>query len=175
MQVPSYIEIVAEEDDPEEVRELAEAQKSTTGLYKLMIKHAKNHELGLYRCDRYDLALLHKSKKEYFEALLLFLEVFYLDINGPQNVGHMFDPELDKGRKTKEWDPRHTFIAPAVIYYCQLMMKRTKTPIESVKKTFAQAMLTHFENFKLPISPEEAWPRIENNILNWKQHEEVLK
>jgi len=133
-----------------------------------MIKNARAHNWGLYRCDRLEVAMLHKQRKEYFNALLVFLEVFYLDINGPQNVGHMFDPELDKGKKPKEWDPKHTFIAPAVIYYCQLMMKRTKTPIERVKDIVEKSMLSHFEFYNLPVSPEAAWPEIEKYLLNWK-------
>jgi len=77
----------------------------------------------------------------------------------------MFDPELDKGRKAKEWDPKHTFIAPAVIYYCQLMMKRTKTKIEKIKEIFDQTMTTHHENLNLPISHEDAWLQIEKSLF----------
>ena len=172
MPLPSYIELVPEKDD-EEVLERMKASKSGKGLLGQMVKDARDHNWGLYRCDRLELAMLHKQKKEYFEALLVFLEVFYLDINGPQNVSHMFDPELDKGKKPKEWNPKRRFIAPAVIYYCQLMIKRTKTPFERVKSIFLNIMLAHFENLSLPISPEQAWVEIENLLLNWKRADAV--
>ena len=123
-------------------------------------KRRAGSQLGLYRCDRFNLVMLHKQKKEYFDALLVFLEVFYLDINGPQNVGHMFDPELDKGKKPKEWNPKHIFITPAVIHCCQLMMKRTKTTVESTMQIFTQMVQSRFENLGLPITPEEAWGKL---------------
>lgn len=124
---------------------------------QLMV-HAKNMQWGLYRNIRFDMAESLRKEKRLGNALETYLEVCYLDLNGPMNVIAGSSPEILK--EFPPFDPSISFIAPGVIKRITIIVKKLGFDNEKLRTIF----LTHNESIqnslKLPVTPVACWQKI---------------
>jgi uncharacterized Zn finger protein (UPF0148 family) len=98
-----------------------------------MIEHAKQRQWGLYRNDLYEIADVARRDDDYEKALLLFLDINYIDTNGPNNVGLWIDGSPVVGEE--DWQIAMGFLAPVPLGYVKsLPLRLGKTVAESLSE-----------------------------------------
>ena len=127
-------------------------------------KHANDGNWGLFRNTRFEMAEICRKKMKLEQALLFYLEVCYLDLNGPNNTGGINDPELLK--INPPFNPKFSFLAPAVINFIKRIVKKLEYSKEKVKSIFMEHNLQVEKSLKLPLSANNCWDLLEKEI--WK-------
>ena len=115
-------------------------------LNKESIHHAMNGNFGLYRNARLDMAEFLAKEKRYKDALEMYLEICYLDINGDA-----FDPSMG-------------FIAPGIIKRIIISAKRINFTITQIQNLFTNRNTRIYRAMKLPLAPEECWLKIKKAL-----------
>jgi len=132
-------------------------------LNKQLTEHAKNGDWGLYRNARFQMAEILRGEMKLKEALRTYLEVCYLDLNGPSNTGGMNDPELLK--EFPPFDPnRDSFLAPGVIDLIKRIVLKLKLSKDEVKQIFLEHNSLVGQSLKLPLPPEKSWPSLDKEF-----------
>lgn len=138
-------------------REPSENEIKWSLLNKELIDNASRGNWGLYRNTKLNMAelLLEESKSK--QALSIFLEVAYLDINGPCNTNGC-----------KEFPPfqkSHAIIAPGVINRILKIISNMGLNMNDIKAIFYDVAEVNFKNLKLPVKPETAWKEIKKELF----------
>ena len=129
---------------------------------KQLLEHAKKGDWGLYRNTRFSMAELLRREKRNRPALETYLEVSYLDANGPRNMGGVFDPEI-----VREYPPftrDMAFQAPAVVHYIQELSESLGIDTYELKKIFTEVAERLRKNIRLPVLPEQAWSDLKKEL-----------
>ena len=120
--------------------------------------HIKKQNWGLYRNLKFEMA----EKMNVSEAgLLLFLEVCYFDLNGPNNLGGI---ESERNTAAPFEPDRWGFLAPAVINKIKKLRSQLNLANDQIKTRFFDQNNPVFKNLKLPLAPEECWLTFKNEL-----------
>jgi len=123
------------------------------------IKEAQDMNWGLYRNIRFEMAEFLRREKRFKNALTMYLEVLYLDQNGPANNESIKDnPELL--REYPSFDPKLAFVAPGIIDRVRIILKKSKTTFNEAEEMFIQRNERIQASLKTPITPKKAWNKI---------------
>ncbi|HDH28098.1 MAG TPA: hypothetical protein ENH13_03090 [Euryarchaeota archaeon] len=132
-------------------------------LNKQLITHAQDSDWGLYRNTRFEMAEILRKEIKLKNALQTYLEVCYLDLNGPNNRGGMNDPELLK--EFPPFDPKNSaFLAPGVVDRVKRIIEKLKLGRDEVKQMFVEHNSRIEKSLKLPLSPETCWTSIDKEL-----------
>jgi DNA-directed RNA polymerase subunit RPC12/RpoP len=132
-------------------------------LNKQLIEHAKNGDWGLYRNARFQMAEILRGEMKLKDALRTYLEVCYIDLNGPNNTGEMNDPELLK--EFPPFNPKDfSFLAPGVIDLIKRIMLKLKLDKDKIKQIFIEHNSRIEKSLRLPLSAENSWQSLEKEI-----------
>lgn len=123
--------------------------------------YAKQFQWGLYRNARLSMGDILKKEKKYKDALDLYLEVCYLDLNGPNNCGSM-DPEIL--REFPPFNPKDGFLAPGVLGYIDKLLQREKMKKGDIKHRFLEIATNVKNSLRLPVAPEKAWRQLSKEL-----------
>jgi hypothetical protein len=124
------------------------------------MRHPKQRDWGLYRNTRLSMAAILEKDEKPAEALKYYLEVCYLDINGPQNTGGIQDQELRSSLNVQDFTIEDAFLAPAIIDKIFEIILSLKLDENHVSQEFMKVSERSSANLKLPISPEAAWEKL---------------
>ena len=134
-------------------------------LNKDLMKHARRQDWGLYRNAKLEMAEILRKKSKLKASLGMYLEVCYLDLNGPNNVGGVLDKQLLKD--FPPWDPKsNALLASGVIGYISQLMEQTKTDKAAAQGLFDSRITKVKAALKTPVSTENAWREIESALFN---------
>lgn len=128
-------------------------------LNKELIDNASSGNWGLYRNTKFAMAEILSAESKSKQALSIFLEVTYLDVNGPCNSG---------GYTSKEFPPfqkSHAMIAPGVISRASKIITNMELNMNDTKAIFDDIAEVNFKNLKLPVKPETAWKKIKKELF----------
>lgn len=132
------------------------------GIYNQdLIQHISNGDWGGYRCIKFDMAEMLRKEERWKNSVQVFLEVCYLDLNGPTNGNNFKDPELLE--KFPAWNP-----AVGGLYYTEIIKKviaKSGLSKDSVKEMFMNDAEKLQKTLLLPISPDVAWFKIERELF----------
>lgn len=117
-------------------------------------KLASEFKWGLYRNARLGMGDVLKKQGNLSDALNTYLEVCYIDLNGPNNCGTK-EPELLK--IYPPFDPQSAFLAPAVLGYIDKLCNDLHLNLGDLESRFLGIGLTVRSELQLPLSPDEAW------------------
>jgi uncharacterized Zn finger protein (UPF0148 family) len=128
-------------------------------LAKESLEHAKNNSWGLYRNTQHKKAVQLKVEKKYLDALDFYLEICYLNLNGPNNGGQI-------GTEYLPFDPRNGngFLAPGIIEEVKQIISRLNLKQSAVKSRFLKRSQIIFKSMRLPLDPEECWVNFKQTI-----------
>ncbi|OGE30545.1 hypothetical protein A2631_00030 [Candidatus Daviesbacteria bacterium RIFCSPHIGHO2_01_FULL_44_29] len=130
---------------------------------KQLIEHAKNGDWGLYRNVRFQMAEILRGEMKLKDALRTYLEVCYLDLNGPNNTGGMNNPELLK--EFPPFDPnRDSSLAPGVIDLIKRIVLKLNLSKDEVKQIYIEHNSRSEKSLRLPLSAEKSWQSLEKEI-----------
>jgi len=132
-------------------------------LNKQLMEYAKNGDWGLYRNAKFQMAEILRGEMKLKDALRTYLEVCYLDLNGPSNTGGMKDAELLK--EFPPFDPnRDSFLAPGVIDLIKRIVLKLNLTKDEIKKIFVEHNSRIEKSLRLPLSAEKSWQSLEKEI-----------
>ena len=100
-----------------------------------MIEHAKQRQWGLYRNDLYEIADVARRDGDYEKALLLFLDINYIDTNGPNNAGLWIDGSPYEG--DEDWQIGTGFLAPVPLGYIKSLSLRLGRTVDESLSDYA--------------------------------------
>jgi hypothetical protein len=124
------------------------------------ITHAGTGNWGLYRNTRFAMGEALRAEGRLREALQMYLEVCYLDLNGPRHRGGIEnDPEL--AAEYPPFDPKDAFLAPGVLERCRKLAATPQLTPDEVRDHFQKAAAPHSRNLRLPVAPQRAWEQFE--------------
>jgi len=131
---------------------------------KQLLEHTKRGDWGLYRNTRLNMAELLRREKRNRPALETYLEVSYLDANGPRNMGGTRDPEIIS--KYPPFSRDTAFQAPAIVHYIQQLSELLGMNENELKGVFMEVAGRIRDNMKLPVPPEQAWDDLLQELHN---------
>ncbi|SEG23881.1 hypothetical protein [Billgrantia desiderata] len=147
-------------------REPSENDIRWSMLNKSLLKYAQDFQWGFYRNARLSMGDILKKESKELEALDTYLEVCYLDVNGPSNCGTR-DPEIL--REYPPFDPKRAMVAPGVIGYIDKIIANHRLTQEQVGKRFIKLAERTGESLKLPVDSESAWKTLKKEIYEKKK------
>jgi predicted RNA-binding Zn-ribbon protein involved in translation (DUF1610 family) len=119
-----------------------------------MIDHANQRQWGLYRNDLYELADVARKDGNYKIALQLYLDVCYIDTNGPNNVGLWSDGTPVPGEDN--WQIEMGFLAPVPLGYLVSLSQKLGQPLEQSLSEYAPRALKLQSDLKFPLDWESS-------------------
>lgn len=137
-------------------------------LNKEIMQHAQNFKWGLYRNTRLRMGDILKKESKGLAALDTYLEVCYLDVNGPSNCG-IQDPEILQ--QFPPFDPKMAMVAPGVIGYIKKIIASQNLAQEQVEKRFIELAQTIGNSLKLPVGAESAWKTVKREIYGEQENQ----
>lgn len=129
-----------------------------------MVQHIARNDWGLFRNTKFEMAEILRKEARPINALKTYLEVCYLDLNGPNNIGGIDDPELLK--EFPPWDPKHlAFLAPGVVGSAAVIIEGTGATQDDVEAAFMRRAAKLEEALRLPVSPSKAWAKLKKELF----------
>lgn len=128
-------------------------------LNRQSIENAQSGKWGLYRNTKFEMAEILRKEKRHEHALSAFLEVCYLDINGPQNSAATLI-----GRPA--FLPSDRFLAPGVIDRVVRLIGNLDLDVEQTWLLFQEISNINHQALRLPVSPQEAWGLLKPQIFD---------
>lgn len=127
-----------------------------------LLKHKKSLQFGLYRNDRLFMGDILKRESQFLNALDTYLEVCYLDLNGPRNCASR-NPQLLK--EYPPFDPtKHIRLAPGVIRYVDGLLDRLHLSHDDAHGRFVRIAVKIQRSLKLSVDPDDAWHKIATKL-----------
>ena len=122
---------------------------------KRLTEYASRWDWGFYRNTRYEMAeqLVKEGRKK--AGLGTFLEVWYLDANGPRNAGGMSDPNIL--REFPPFDPDLAIQAPAVVHSIQQLASELALKMEGLRDIYFETASRLHNAMGLPVEPARGW------------------
>jgi len=132
-------------------------------LNKELMTHANNANWGLYRNAKFQMAEILRAESKTSPALAIYLEVLYLDVNGPNNISGIRDRAL-----LKEFPPfneKDAFLAPGVLSKVVDLIQELNLDDKGTKAIFNEIAERNFSNLRLPVTPEQGWRKIKKELF----------
>ncbi|MFH1609813.1 MAG: hypothetical protein ABID40_04205 [Candidatus Bipolaricaulota bacterium] len=126
-------------------------------LRKAMREHAARGDWGLYRNTRFAMAEQLRKEGRDKTALATYLEVCYLDLNGPNNN--------TRDGYVPRFDPKTGFLAPGVLQRARRLVKKLHLESPAVREVFDHYAVPAYEGLRLPFPPAEAWVTISEALF----------
>lgn len=126
------------------------------------IRTASEGDWGLYRNTRFDMAEILRKEEKLKSALDFYLEVCYLDLNGPNN-----NSGLSGEFSRKAFDPidGNAFLAPAVIDRIKSISKKLHISEVELQESFNKHNSRFAKSLNLPITTNDAWLMIQEEVF----------
>jgi DNA-directed RNA polymerase subunit RPC12/RpoP/phage FluMu protein Com len=124
---------------------------------KQALECIRTGNFGMWRNTRLDMAFLLKEEGKVRAALETFLEVCYVDLNGPQNNAAL---RAELGKKFPRFDPSDSLKAPGIIFETAALIKQLALTKNDVKTIFFEHNKKYVSGLRLPLSLDEAWLKL---------------
>lgn len=131
-----------------------------------LLQHARNGDWGLYTNAKLDIARILENENKPERALQVYLEICYLDINGPSNTGGVTDATLLK--KYPPFDIKDGYFAPAIVESVKNLAGDLGIQNNQIKEMFSKIAETNHINLKLPVPPAKAWDLLHRELERLK-------
>jgi hypothetical protein len=128
--------------------------------------HFKNLDMGFFRNTILYKGDIFKSSGDLENALITYLELCYIDLNGPNNRGSFKgDREfLKEYPPFNSKNPVDSFLAPGILNYIIQINKELNLTKDQIKEIFFNHNVKVEKSRKLPLSVQEAWVRLEAEL-----------
>ncbi len=127
-----------------------------------LVERTTRGDWGLYRNTRFSMGELLRSEGKPHQSLEAYLEVSYLDSNGPRNLGGRFDPNLLKN--FPPFEREMAFQAPGVIERISRVMDYLEMDIENLKAVYLSVAERLRQRIHSPVKAEDAWNDLSSEL-----------
>jgi hypothetical protein len=136
-----------------------------------LIDHANHRDWGLFRNTKVEMAGILRKEAKLTRALALYMEVCYLDVNGPNSLGGLLQAGQTDGESLRQfpcWNSGSPTaeLAPGILSYAQDIIAESNLAPTTVEDIFRKAASALYTGLRLPLSPEDAWPKIRNALYD---------
>jgi hypothetical protein len=136
-------------------------------LNKEIIRHVTQQDWGFFRNTKFAMAEILRKESKLMAALGFYLEVCYIDLNGPNNLGGVSDSRLI--REFPAWNPKlNAFLAPGVITRISKIIRKTESSEATVQKIFFQDAEKLKDSFHMPVPVGIAWVETKKALIENK-------
>lgn len=142
-------------------REPSENDIKWAQLNNELLEHAKGFQWGLYRNARLSMGDILKNEERYLNAIDTYLEVCYLDVNGPNNCGTR-DPQIL--RVFPPFNPKDGMLAPGVVGYIEDILERQELSKNDARARFLEIATKTQHSLNLPVAPDKAWIKLAREL-----------
>jgi len=135
-----------------------------------LIKYAQNQNWEEYRFNRMDMGEELESRSSLKHALDTYLEVFYLDLNGPQDISNLVKDNTIKKDSfyteyLKPFNPEQSgLVTPHVVEKIKSISNKLHLDNDLIHDRFIEHNKTIHKSLKLPLAPKECWLKLKNEI-----------
>jgi DNA-directed RNA polymerase subunit RPC12/RpoP len=123
-------------------------------LKKQYMEYAQAGNWAGYRNVKLETAEFLRKEGKLKIALSTYLEICYIDLNGPRNVS--VSP-YDVGDKGPNFDPSMSFLAPGLVGGIAKLIKKLSLDEARTTEIFYRIASANHFSLKLPVTPDEAW------------------
>jgi hypothetical protein len=134
---------------------------------KVLLEHARLGNWGLYRNVRLDMADYLRTSGRKLQALLTFLEVSYIDSNGPNNLHGRVDPEIL--RQSPPFDPSIAVQAPRVVGEIYVHSQELGMSNAILKARYIKVASSFHKFIKTPVDPEDGWNEFQKQLEDYSK------
>lgn len=117
--------------------------------------HARDGNWVLYRNARFDMAEVRRKQDRLREALDLYLEVWYLDLNGPHDCWGVSG--VRRLYEDAPFQPADGLTTPLVARWVIRIAERLFMDQPQVERAFGDIATRLYQALSLPLTPGEAW------------------
>ncbi len=127
-----------------------------------ILSHAQQMDWGLYRNARFSMAEILTKESKYAQALSCYLEVCYLDLNGPNNCGGIRDQQILKD--FPPFNPKDGDLAPGVLGRINDIVDNSDGQLNVNEAMFIDVARRAHTSLRLPLPPEKAWVKLRREL-----------
>lgn len=130
-----------------------------------LLENAKSEQWGLYRNVRFQMAEILNKENKLKDALHMYLEVCYLDLNAATNMpidekGNVIhDPEY-----FKPFDSEQKSLVPGIIERIKKIIKKLNLEKQEVRKIYLILANVQQRSTRASLSPADTFIELENEI-----------
>lgn len=125
-----------------------------------LLSYSQTWQWGLYGNTRLAMGQILKKANKLDEALSVFLELCYLDLNGPNNCPTSNGkPDRTFLKEFPLFDPSRGMCPPGILSLIEQLRDALKVSESELQKRFLEAS-TSLQALKLPVSPGKAWKEL---------------
>jgi hypothetical protein len=106
-----------------------------------------------------------RNNRRALSSLITYLEVSYLDSNGPSNLEARVDPE--SLRRSPPFDPSIALQSPRVVGEIFMNAKDLEMSNTDLKTRYLKVAATLQKHLKTPVEPEAGWKELEVELENY--------
>jgi hypothetical protein len=125
-----------------------------------LLEHAQHHNWGLYRNAKLSMGAVLEHEGRIANALSIYLEVCYLDVNGPENIGGAVDAGF--ADDYPPFQPDHGMLAPAVVDKVFELAEVLQLDEADLERRFMELAQEVHKALRLPVSAEQGWTMLSN-------------
>lgn len=143
-------------------REPSDNEVSWSILNQELMEHATQQNWGLFRNAKCGMAEILRKESQLDRALGAYLELCYIDLNGPCNRGGVPEELL---REYPPWDTKHLGeLAPGILKLISKIIKETKTSRSDVQALFFDRATKIKESLRLSVDVTKAWRQVQKAL-----------
>jgi len=140
-------------------------------LNRELLEHSAKLNFGFFRNTKLAMAEILRKEARLREALEVYLEISYLDLNGPNNLGGLIRNARADSKLLREfppWNPDKSIasLAPGILSRTEQIIAKTKLTPAMVEDVFSKRASVLYGSLHLPLSPSDAWPRIAQALFD---------
>lgn len=127
----------------------------------------QNLDMGLFRNTILEKGDIFNLFGDFRNALIMYLELCYIDLNGPSNRGS-FRNNLESLKEYPPFnsrDSRMVFLAPGIITNIEQISKEMNLSKEDIKQIFFEHNQIVEKSRRLPLSVQDAWIKLEPELI----------
>jgi hypothetical protein len=128
-------------------------------LNKERLCNAKENNWGLYCNTILDMAEHMKKRGNLKRSITFYLDLCYLDLNGPQNVGSFLRNEYPA------FTPSDGQLAPKIVSDLSALARECGISQEKLREQFYKVAEGSRQRLRTPLSTEEAWIILEKELI----------
>jgi len=132
-------------------------------LRRSLTQHARDGNWLLYRNARFEMAEVRRKQDRLREALELYLEVWYLDLNGPNDCWGVSG--VRRLYEEAPFNPVNGLTTPMVARWVNRIAERLLLDARQVELLFAEIATRLYQAMGLPLTPRDAWRSVRVDLL----------
>lgn len=144
-------------------REPSENEVSWSIYNQEMVEHAAQRNWGSFRMARFQMIEILRDESRLVEALEGYLELCYIDLNGPCDRNSLPDELL---KEFPRWDAKHLgMLAPGILDRISKIVRKTNTSRSDIQRIFFERATKAKESLRLPVDVTQAWEQLHEALF----------